>query len=293
MDFPVPDGKNGENPSGSLVSSMVVLFYNIELLEAAGIDRPPKTREDLEKLAESLAEKNRAVLSLALAAEAYTDIYPWFWAAGERIFPGDGAGSFAGPGFDRQNSIAVLSWLALLSEKGYLAPNPFTKTAAGKRDDFRAGRAAMMLAPVSEARELRKAGVRFDITTVPVPASYRDRPVFGLEGWTAGVARTSRRKADARAFVAFLAAKAPRLAAAWGAVPGDTTQGTYAGDDPLLAKAYSIYEAGESLEDFAARDGAARLDAAVIEEFRALFAGRQGAEDTARAITERWHTAAR
>ena len=287
MEFPVPDGKNDETPAGSLVSSMIVLFYNIDLLEAAGIDRPPKTREDLEKLAATLAEKNRAVLSLALAAEAYIEIYPWLWAAGGRIFPEDRAEPFSGPDFNKSNSIAALAWLALLNEKGYLAPEPFTKTAAEKRDDFRAGRAAMMLAPVSLARELREAGVRFDITTVPVPASYRGRPVFGLEGWIGGVARTSRRKADARAFLGFLAENAPRLAAAWGAVPGDPAQGTYTGSDPILAKAYSIYEAGVSPENFAAQEYSARLDAIVREELRALFAGTQSAEDTARAITER------
>jgi multiple sugar transport system substrate-binding protein len=304
------EGQSAESLSRPLFSSIITLFYNTALLGEAGFDRPPKTQADFERLARAVSSGGRYGLSLSLAEGPYCDIYPWFWAAGLRVFPGgDPAPDFAG-----RNSAAVLRYLQHLYAEGLITPDVFTKTAREKLDDFSAGRAAMIIAPVSAARELRRAApeqaispqaapgqaaLPFDITTVPYPAAYVGKPLFGITSCHAALARTSRHKAESRAFIAFLAERAALLAAAAGAVPGDAA-GSYAGSDPLFIKAYSIYEAGEAPEEsaFTAFDGGAAsesasasnataLDGIITGEIRRLFTEGQSPEDTGAAIKRR------
>ncbi|MDR1908465.1 MAG: extracellular solute-binding protein [Spirochaetaceae bacterium] len=284
--------EDGERLSQPLFQAMVALFYNTELLEEAGFDRPPKTWEDMQNAARLFGGGGRG-FSLALAGGLETDFYPWFWAAGRRVFDGPGPSGLSGgaPHFDGPDNTAVLRFLRDLYLGGFFVPEPLVKTDREKLEDFKAGRAAMILAPVLVLPELRRAGLPLGISTVPHPASYVGKPLFGFEGRHAALLRGSRFKALSRSFIAFLAEKAPLLAAAGGGIAdsgtGAPVSALYAGDDPLYAKAYSIYEAGEAPEEFAG-PAAARLDIIVAGELGRLLGGEQGPEETAVAIGRRW-----
>jgi multiple sugar transport system substrate-binding protein len=279
-----------ESLSRPLFSSIITLFYNTELLENAGFDRPPKTQGDFERLAGELSSQEGIyALSMSLACGPQSDVYPWFWAAGQRLFSPEAGENL---NFTSRPSVAVLQYLQNLYIQGFIAPGSTDKTASDKLEDFRTGRAAMIVAPIQAARKLRASSesVPFDISTVPGPASYVGKPYYGLKRCHAALSKESRFKAEGRALIAFLAEHASALAEAAGAVPGDTERGSYTGKDPLALKAYSIYEAGES-PDEPGPPGSAALDSIVTDELLLLFSGEKSPEEAAAAIMRRWELA--
>jgi hypothetical protein len=146
----------------------------------------------------------------------------------------------------------------------------------------------------------------FGLTTTPTPASYPGKPVFGAAFWYAGITRSSRHKAESRAFIRHLAEQAPLIAARAGGIPWNsgTTGGSFAEEDPLIAKMYNIYHAGETAllppsappptatptEGAERFGGAVLFEAIVTEELRRMFEDGQSPEDTAANVQRRWES---
>ncbi|GHT75622.1 hypothetical protein FACS1894124_7220 [Spirochaetia bacterium] len=273
-----------------LVSFMTPLFYNIDMLQAAGFDRPPRNQTEFAAFAKAVTDTNagRYGFALGLAEQesqgVYRDIFPWIWAAGQPMTAG---GVFK---FDTPQATAALRFLQGLNKEGVIAPGSFTKTGQDRLEEFRAGKIGMMIASIGDIRALTAAqdhqtvgDLFFGITTIPAPASYPGKPVFGLTNWCAGISRTSKHKNEAWAFIAFLSDRAPRIAAHSGAIHGSSNTA----DDPLMAKAYDIYEAGGGLEEFAGFPREVFLETVVREEVRRLLEENQTPEYTAAVIEKR------
>jgi multiple sugar transport system substrate-binding protein len=296
-DFPGTAKDAGQNTRSGvkpraipLVSCMIPLFYHTGLLQKAGFDRPPKNQTEFTAIARAVTDpvQNRYGFALALNPEdtlgLYRDILPWFCSSGTAL-QRDGS-----PAFAVTPVIDTLRFLDTLSREGLLAPDSFSKTGKDRLEDFRAGRLAMLFAPIGEVRTLRAAGVPFDITAIPGSASYIGKPVVGVTGWSIGVLRSSRYKDEAQAFLAFLAGKAGVIASETGMVPisNEPAAGSAIESDPLYAKVRDIYTAADTTSEFLALPSEAALETILGEELRLMFEGSLSPEETARTVQRRW-----
>jgi multiple sugar transport system substrate-binding protein len=289
------DNSDAGTPSGEwgrpLVSFMMPLFYNIDLLEAAGFDRPPKNQTDFAVFAKTTtnAAAGHYGFALALSPEdpqgLYRDILSWIRASGA-VANWEGEPEFNPPGIT-----GVLKFLNELQKNGSLAPGSFTKTGKERIEEFKAGRIAMLIASMADARRLSGAGFNFGITTIPPPVSYTGKPLYALDHWYAGISRNSRYKEEALAFIGFLAKRASLLAGSSGAIPWNSNTGAaYTGEDPLLSKAYDIYHTGETQVEFAEGRNTSLFEKSMTQELRMMFEAGRSPEAAAKALQQRWET---
>ncbi|GHV86902.1 sugar ABC transporter substrate-binding protein [Spirochaetia bacterium] len=261
-----------------LVSSMDVLFYNIDILKAAGFDRPPRDRREFLRYAQAVsngnegpAKKYGAALALGPAEirGVYRDVFSWIWAAGARLIR-DGA-----PDLDDRQVKDTLAFLAQLNREGCLAPQSFIATGAERLDEFAAGKIAMMTGSVQDIARVREGmeDGSFGVTLIPGPAGYAGKPIFGLSVWYAGISRRSEHPDEARNFLFYLREKGALIAEQIRAVPGSNGQAApYITEDPFYAKVWDMYEAADLVQELAAFPKTRELENAVREELVKLFA---------------------
>ncbi|MDR2435094.1 MAG: extracellular solute-binding protein [Treponema sp.] len=292
-----------------LVSFMDLLFYNIEILAAAGFDRPPKTRDEFLACAKAVSGLRAAsgeagggftgsgVYGAALGLSEddplalRRDVFSWIWAAGGDLNPPDRDGR---PYFTGRTVTDVIAFLEQLNREGTFAPGTFVRTGADRIEDFAGGKIAMMIASSREIPFLRKRmnSSAFGVTIIPGP-SVAAKNHIALSGVYAGISAGCPRPDEAWTFLAFLAEKSPALAAGLEAVPGSLPEfpgafsGDYIKDDPLYSKALDIFEASEIVQGFSGQS-VEELEHAVREELRLFFERDQSPADTAAAIQRRW-----
>jgi multiple sugar transport system substrate-binding protein len=272
-----------------LVSFMTPLFYNIELLETAGFDRPPKNRTEFLRAARAVTDPRKGCYGFALALSPENpggiavDIYSWFRAANGPLL------DRGNPRFNTPETVEVLGFLRELYRSSLVSPGSFSKTEAEKLEEFMSGRVAMMIASVRDIPLVRERNVPFSVTAVPGSDSSFGKPAFGLYGWYAGISESSKNKAGARIFLNFLAANRSRIGAAAKAVPGGGSSAEgYISDDPLFSKVYSIYEAGEALEEFTDRRDVTTEENLTRDALYRMLEEDRGPEETAAAIQRSW-----
>ncbi|MDR2535941.1 MAG: extracellular solute-binding protein [Treponema sp.] len=274
-----------------LVSFMAPLFYNIDVLSAAGFDRPPKNRTDLIRYAREITDPAAGRYGIGLSLSqgdphgVYLDIYSWIWASGTVII------NQGKPNFTAPEVVDTLEFLNNLYNEKILAPESFSKSREQKLEEFITGKIGMMIASVQDIEIIRKRmGDRgFGITTIPGPDVYLGKPAFGLTNWYAGISRESKHKALAWEFVDFLAKQSPLLAAGSHAVPGSGNGlEEYLKGDSFYSKAYNIYEGGNGIQEFTGYPAVHVLDFIVREEVYNMLHWNQSAQTTAETIQQRW-----
>ena len=254
-----PSGE--EAPKARVLLSFIDLFfYNIDILQNAGNDRPPTTRAEFLAMAESVArtyaDNEVSPFAIALAEETPTrirnDFYPWVWALGGDVrFGFSGEGAFE-PSPQTTNAV---NFLARMNLDHLLAEGTFRRTGEELLVMFAEGKVAMILASSRDIPFLRNAGrINFDVTAVPALASGRNR--LGVSGIYAGISSTSPHPEHAWAFIVFVESKINLLAEILGAVPGNLFANfppRYIEDDGMYAKVWDIFEDAEIVE-FASDD---------------------------------------
>ncbi|GHU61181.1 sugar ABC transporter substrate-binding protein [Spirochaetia bacterium] len=303
LDTPPEDPSQGV-PGGyqkwgrPLISFTSPLFYNIEMLQSAGFDRPPKTRAELLTYARAITDTDagRYALALALSPEnpqgVYRDLFSWIWEAGFHE---------TRPDFSAPAITGALTFLKQLRQDGCLLPGTFTRTEAEKREDFIKGHSAMMIASVADIHTLRERMGEgpgpathggpgpFGITLVPGESPSGGKPVLGLTSWYLGIPRSAAHKDEAWTFLSFLLERGAFIAEKAHAVPGSRSNITdFITDDPLYAKAYDMYTAGETVQEFAGVPRVDEFETMVREQLYALFEEDQSPEETAKHIQQRW-----
>jgi multiple sugar transport system substrate-binding protein len=271
-----------------LVSFMDLLFYNIDVLRAAGFDRPPKTRTEFLACAGAAAAGKNGGAALAFSPEdprsIRRDFFSWVWAAGFSPIR-EGRADFSAPPVRE-----TLEFLRRLHAEGLLSPGTFEKTGAEKTEEFVSGNIAMMIGSVEDLPYVRKrlGDSAFGITLIPAPADYAGRPVLGPSRWYAGINSHCASPDEAWAFLSFLAEKSPVLAAQVRAAPGGGSPGDGIREDEVYSKAWDIYEAAELIHEFSGFPGGDELETIIREELALLFEGKKNAAETSAAIQKRW-----
>jgi multiple sugar transport system substrate-binding protein len=276
-----------------LVSFISPFFYNIKLLQDAGLDRPPKNYAELLACARAVTDRSqgRFALALSLGPEdprgIFQDLFSWIWASSGNVM-----GNTGKPDFTAQPVVETLRFLDQLRREGLIMPGAFSGTRDEKIAAFTQGHIGMMIGAVSDIQTIRKRmdDSAFGITAIPAGAGYTGKPILGLSSWYLGLSREGKHKEEAWAFLSFLLERESFIAAQAHAIPGSGNIINTFDDDPLYSKAYDIYTAGE-LAPYAGFPRIADLPAIVREEVYAMFEEDQSPEETARAVQRRWDRA--
>ena len=240
-----------------LVTFMDLFIYNIDILKAANLDRPPKTRAEFLAAAKAVVENNadpseqESVFAFALGLNPADplalrrDFYPWVWTNGGEVRLEE-----AEPALPKAVTDAI-AFFGQLHREGLLAPGTFEKTGAQRLQEFAEGKIAMMTVSARDIAFLQNNahGITFGITTLPAMTQGKNR--LGLSSIYAGISGDCPLPDEAWRFLAFFAGKRQILAEALGAVPGsfpDVFAGEYIAQNPVYSKAWDIFEAADIVE---------------------------------------------
>jgi len=128
------------------LASARAMFYNVDLLQEAGVEKVPETWAELEDASQAIID--------AFGGE----VYPW----GIDMTTDEGQAAFAyytwgnKGGFVDENgewalnsdaNVAAIEYAIKLVSKGFTNPNPATQTRYDLQDMFAAGKMAMLIAP--------------------------------------------------------------------------------------------------------------------------------------------------
>ncbi|MCL1993497.1 MAG: extracellular solute-binding protein [Spirochaetes bacterium] len=291
-----------------LVSHMDMLFYNIDVLRAAGFDRPPRSATEFVTWARSTSGTGAAGFAMALNPQdrdsLSRDIFSWIWAAGGNFWNFERGASLsheARPVINSPVTVSVLFFLRELYREGVMSPHIFTKTGAEMLEDFAQGRVAMMIASTREIPFLREkmGGDTFGFTSIPgiavAGAGGLARSGIELSYIYAGIRAESESIEAARDFIAFLAEKnqfiANRLEAVPGVIPGSPAGfafGQHIAGDFNYLRAWDIFESSQIVYGFSRSALADEFEESIRDELYAFFEGRQNATATAAFIQNRW-----
>ncbi len=277
-----------------LVSFMDMLFYNIDILTAAGFDHPPRNRDEFIIYARKVSRGNFGAAGYALSlsqndSQALSrDIFSWIWAAGGGFWPEEGIT----PTLTRAMT-NDLSFFSALNREGVLAPDVFETTGDQRLDSFISGKIAMMIASTRTIPYLRaKMGDNvFGVTTIPSPET-GGKYNIGISSIYTGISANTSHPDKAWSFLAFLAEKSPLLCAELKAVPGMVSSiipGNYVSDDLFYSKAWDIFEASVIAESFSGKPDAQKYETIFLEELRLMFESNHTVLQTTAAIRQRWN----
>jgi multiple sugar transport system substrate-binding protein len=257
---------------------MDLLFYNIDILQAANFDRPPKTRAEFLTVARTIArthEEQDIVYGFALdLTGARRNIYPWIWAAGgeicapPRVAATDASRSDASPNEPpvlSRTTVDTIAFFAQLHSEGLLSPGRDN----GGLEKFAEGKVAMITGSARDIAFLQRRTINFGITAIPGTTQGKNR--LGLSKIYAGISADCALPNEAWAFLSFIAEKSQVLAEALTAIPGSIPADfprAYILKDPLYSKAWDIFEAAEIVEYRSDDPSEEEIERLIIEKLR-------------------------
>ena len=268
----------------SIISFINPLYYNIDLLEAAGFDRPPKNQTEFLSYVQRLKETNVNGAGIALQdpRNLSSQLLSWIWAAAGN----PETSSFS---FTAQEVIDTLKFLNQLKQNLYA--NPFELSEATLLDAFSKGKIGMMIGSIADTKKLKMTNLNFSITTIPAPVSYTKKSVFHLSIWYAGINSKSEHQEEAKDFVSFLKKNSESIAMAAYAVPGNgTLNRELANNDPYYSKAFDMYEASEMVRELYNSPYFNRLNSIIYREIELMFHGNITPLQCAEAMQRDWES---
>jgi len=285
-----------------LVSFMDVLFYNIEILSAAGFDHPPKTREEFITNARAVSRGNfpgisGAVLSLSSddSQALSRDIFSWMWAAGVNFWPEGDRPVFASSS-NMRNITGDITFFGNLYRE-VQTHGIFEFTGNRRIEEFAQGKVALMIASTRNIPYLREemGDNVFGITTIPASGT-GGRYSVSLSSIYAGINSSTSHTDDEALqamirFLKFLTEKTALFCAELKAIPGSVINpipGDYVRNDPIYSKAWDIFEVSRIVQGFSGKPGAEKYEAVFLEELKTFFEGGRTAQQAVTAVQRRW-----
>jgi multiple sugar transport system substrate-binding protein len=188
------------------ITNSIGLFYNVDMLNQAGIT-PPKTWDELKAASAALTQGQRYGVAFSAVAdyEGAWQFLPFMWTNG-----GDET-NIASP----ETAEALQLWVDLVNS-GSASRSVVNWTQADVREQFAAGNAAMMVNGPWQFPALDKVqGLKYEVVPIPVPQA-GDTVVapLGGETWTIPQTGDPARQAKAAEIVACLNTDENQLAIA-------------------------------------------------------------------------------
>jgi multiple sugar transport system substrate-binding protein len=151
------------------------LYYNKDLLEAAGLDpdAPPTTLDELAEyaIATTDASKNQYGLGLPIDFNYYC---MYLWANGGDVINSDATENL----LNSESNIETLTWLQELAEQGV---TPQSLSAAEADTMFQAGQLAMYTSGPWNINGLNSLGINYGITAIPAGSDGAYSPEGGCD----------------------------------------------------------------------------------------------------------------
>jgi multiple sugar transport system substrate-binding protein len=196
----------------------VVLFYNKEMFDAAGVPYPSTTQamtlDEYAATAAKLAKPNEDIQQRIWGTA--TGGAPYWWMDQRTEFSEDGRKT---DGFVNDDETAHTYAVLAQMVKDGSAPSSSQMQAMGETDLFAQKKAAMTIGDFSALATLENEGVQYGVA--PVPAPKDTKPWVPVWTDSFGVFTQSQHAQEAKEFLAFLATEGQRLRV------------TVAGDVPL------------------------------------------------------------
>lgn len=221
------------------VVNSLALFYNVEVLEEAGIEAP-QTWDELSAAAEELTEGDRygIAFSSTNSFEGTWQFLPFMWSNGGTE-----------EDIAAQETVEALEFVDGLVEDGSASSSVVTWSQNDVNDQFLAGNAAMMVNGPWNRPSLEDSDVEFD--SVPLPTPDGEAPVAPLGGEAFTVPNTgdSETMEAAGEFVSCISGDEHQLtmASERGAVPSSTAVAEEAAaDDPFIESFVSTVQSAQA-----------------------------------------------
>jgi multiple sugar transport system substrate-binding protein len=241
----------GKSYLAPLTSLPFVLFYNANLVQAAGISKIPETWTELREAARKITKPDTQTYgyAFAMATQAPTnspivDVYPLIYTNGGRTI------------LNRKsnvNSPDVLETLQFIKDfhsDGSFSPGVFSKLSNSKIDEFVTGRIGFMVMASNHIATIRKANANIKFGIAPVPKNKKF--AYRLLGWDVSIASKSGNKEEAWKFIDFLMRpdNNVKIAQKSAQLPGNLKADTsYLNADALLKISADIVKNHEAVEE--------------------------------------------
>jgi len=267
------------------------MYYNLDLLNAAGVTDLPETRTEFTAAAAAVTDPDKNIyawsLPINVQSPAGFDSQSWLWASGGRFLQ-DRKPNFETP--------EIANWLQFLKDQydaGYITPGAFTQQEQQKVEEFTAGRNAMMNGSLAHISGIRESNPDLNFTIGFVPTVDGFTGTRGLAGasWGMGIAENSDHKAEAWKLIEFIMGTDinSELATEATGFPGnkDSVPG-YVDGDPLYELAFQVYQDSEFVTELEGLPNALDLNRNLNENLVKLLNGDATVEQTQASLQEYW-----
>ena len=151
----------------------IALFYNVDMLEEAGVE-VPTTWEELVDAAEKLTTEEHTGFAFcgAKTGEGAFQVYPFLNQAGADINT-----------LDSEGAIAAVEMRGSMVEAGSASKEVMNWSQADLEKQFAAGNVAMIIEGVWQIGQLREDApdLNWDVAKIPIPADGKDATALGGE----------------------------------------------------------------------------------------------------------------
>jgi len=257
-----------------LTSIPFVLFYNTDLLHAAGYSAPPRTWDEWRAMAVKMTIPAQHQYGMAgtLADKspyngAAQEVYPLIYQQGAMTLK-NGRANINSP----QAVKAVQFFVDLVNKYRVYAPGTLTNMESDKVEAFAAGQIGFMVENVAFVSTLRSRNANLHFAVAPLPKGVTTGT--RLTGWNLGLSAQSAHKAAAWAFMQYLTSPQTNatLAAAAQQLPGNLAA-TYPAmlSDPMLKVAAAVMKDPRVMAEDAVTPQYTDLQRILVEHLQAAL----------------------
>lgn len=265
------------------------MYYNTDLLDAAGIDTVPTTWDEFDAAAAAVTDPDKNVyawsLPINVQSPAGFDSQSWLWSSGDRMLK-DRQADFETP--------QVAEWLEFLKgqyDGGYVTPGAFTQQEQQKVEEFTAGRNAFMIGSLAHIAGIRESNPDLNFSIAPVPAKSGESSGIAGASWGLGVAENSEHKDAAWQLIQWLVSEDvnSELATEATGFPGNASSvpGFVDGDE-LYQAAFDVYSNSEFVTELEGLPRALDLNRNLNENLVRLLQGDADVAQTQESLQTYW-----
>ncbi len=181
-------------------SETYVMYYNKDILSAAGYDTPPATWDEVKEVAAACTKDG--VYGYGLCGTNYSNLsfqyITMLRSSGGSILNGDETASELG------NEVAIQTAQVYKDLAAYAPESLLENDNIANRTLFASGKVAMYLSGIYDLEEIVKANpdLNFACTMVPTANNAERNTILG--GWSVAISKTSKQQQAAWEFVKFL-----------------------------------------------------------------------------------------
>ncbi|MBN8882240.1 MAG: sugar ABC transporter substrate-binding protein [Salana multivorans] len=275
-----------------VVNFVYPLYTNDALLADAGVTSIPSNRSEFSAAAQKIKDATSQPgwifpLSLEQPSGIQNNVMSWVWASGGSMLK-DGQ-----PDLTNDDVSSAMAFLQQLWDDGVTAPGAFTMKEQDMVEEFTNGRVGMMIDSLAHINLIREANpdLEFSISAIPAQDGYDGERGIPYASWGIGVADNSDHKEEAWKLVSFLMSESTNseLSTMANAFPGNVgSKPDFADADPLIEKAFEIYQAGYPANEFTGLPVAEELMRQFSQEFQKALNGDQPMEDALANAQKSW-----